>query len=84
VTSEQVGQLVQEQVTQLKSALAQQGVDLTQFSVDIRRDDAHQFDRREPEKRLNPRRDSVDNNEEGLEETAFRIDMRQGLLYWVA
>jgi flagellar hook-length control protein FliK len=83
VSSEQVRQLVQDQLAQLRLSLAQQGVQLTHFSVDVQQDNGRrgQDQQGSGQRRRVP---GVDNGDEFDEETIFRVDLNQGLLYWVA
>ena len=86
VSSEQVRQLVQDQIAQLKLSLAQQGVQLTHFSVDVQQDDTQQ--RRGAEQQGGRKRHGSlganDQDEAQDEPTGFRVDLSQGLLYWLA
>ena len=84
VSSEQVRQLVQDQLTQLRMSLAQQGVQLTHFSVDVQQDNGrhHQeFERQGRQTRAIP---GQEDGEDAQDEQIFRVDLNQGLLYWVA
>ncbi|MCL2010196.1 MAG: flagellar hook-length control protein FliK [Synergistaceae bacterium] len=86
VSSEQVRQLIQDHLAQLKLSLEQQGVQLTHFSVDVQQDDAH---RNQEQWNMHRRRGSRGANEEDAageanEEELFRVDLNQGLLYWIA
>jgi hypothetical protein len=82
VGSEQARQLIQDQLAQLRWSLAQQGVQLTHFSVDVQQDNG----RREQGQNSDRRRveASTRNDMDEGEETVFRVDLDQGLLYWVA
>ena len=85
VSNEQIRQLVQDQIVQLRHSLAQQGVQLTHFSVDVQQDN----DQRQQDTQRHPRRSArgvFGGDETNLEdeETTFRVDLTQGLLYWVA
>lgn len=86
VSSEQVRQLVQDQIAQLRLSLAQQGVQLTHFSVDVQQDDTQQ--RRGTEQQGRRKRHGgpgADGQDEAQDEPAsFRVDLSQGLLYWLA
>lgn len=83
VSNEQVRQLIQDQLSQLRHSLAQQGVQLTNFSVDVQQDDSHE---RQGTPGHNSKRAQGLQGESGSEdeETTFRVDLNQGLLYWVA
>lgn len=86
VSSEQVRQLVQDQIVQLRMSLAQQGVQLTHFSVDVQQDNGRQDQRQEQRRGRSVRgisgEDVPDDAQD--EQTMFRVDLNQGLLYWVA
>ncbi|GHV44703.1 hypothetical protein FACS1894204_02270 [Synergistales bacterium] len=81
VSSEQVRQLIQEELSQLRYSLAQQGVELTQFSVDVQQDDGQ--NNRDAEQQSQRQRVSMTETDEQDEEVGFRVDLNQGLLYWV-
>ncbi|MDR2137030.1 MAG: flagellar hook-length control protein FliK [Synergistaceae bacterium] len=83
VGSEQARQLIQDQLAQLRWSLAQQGVQLTHFSVDVEQENGRREQDRNSERgrRVGA---SVGSDEGGDEETVFRVDLNQGLLYWVA
>jgi flagellar hook-length control protein FliK len=86
VSSEQIRQLVQDQLTQLRWSLSQQGVQLTHFSVDVQQEDGGRRQQEPGRERRRARGIS------GLEiapdaqdeEAGFRVDLDQGLLYWLA
>ena len=80
VSSEQIRQLVQDQLAQLRLTLAQQGVQLTQFSVDVQQDNGHRQQQQAEQNRSN----KLNDGEEDEEQTVFRVDLDKGLLYWVA
>ena len=83
VSSEQVRQLVQDQLMQLRFTLAQQGVELTHFSVDVQQDGGQrQHEQQDAEQSGNGVLAGDDG--ETNEETTFRVDLNEGLLYWVA
>ena len=82
VASEQIRQLVQDQLSQLRMNLSQQGVQVAEFTVDVQQDSSGQH---------NPQGQGQNGqymnffNDEADEETEeFRIDLEDGLLYWVA
>ena len=84
VGTEQIRQLIKDQLAQLRWSLAQQGVQLTHFSVDVQQDNGRQYQGQEDASR---RRGAIlggYGEEEPEEETLFRVDLDQGLLYWVA
>jgi flagellar hook-length control protein FliK len=82
VGSEQIRQLVQDQLAQLRLTLAQQGVQLTHFSVDVQQDGGQ----RQQQQNTGRGRQfgGPGNEEENEEQTVFRVDLERGLLYWVA
>jgi flagellar hook-length control protein FliK len=82
VSSEQIRQLVQDQIVQLRMSLEQQGVQVAHFSVDVQQDSEHQRQSGQQQSR-NARRVPGE-NPDVEEETVFRVDLNQGLLYWVA
>ncbi|MDR2175863.1 MAG: flagellar hook-length control protein FliK [Synergistaceae bacterium] len=83
VSSEQIRQLVQDQLTQLRWSLAQQGVQLTHFSVDVQQEDGGR--RQQETGRGRRRAGGISRLEDDLPEQAdFRVDLNEGLLYWVA
>lgn len=85
VSSEQVRQLVQDQIVQLRMSLAQQGVQLAQFSVDVQQDDGRRqqgFSRGQGGRRR--ARGEASGEDDGAENAVFRVDLNQGLLHWVA
>lgn len=85
VSSEQVRQLIQDQMAQLRMSLAQQGVQLTHFSVDVQQDNGRQqggTNRQGRSTRGISGRDDPDDAQD--EQNVFRVDLNQGLLWWVA
>jgi flagellar hook-length control protein FliK len=86
VSSEQIRQLIQDQLAQLRWSLAQQGVQLTHFSVDVQQEDAGRQQQGTGRERRRAREISgVDAAADAQDEEAgFRVDLDQGLLYWVA
>ena len=85
VASEQVRQLVQEQITELRMTLAQQGVQVTQFAVDVQQDDGRRQQGSEQEERRRRGGRRVGRVEEAEDAPMeFRVDLEQGLLHWVA
>lgn len=85
VSSEQVRHLVQDQVVQLRMSLAQQGVQLAHFSVDVQQDDGRRqrgFDQGQG----NGNRRRVQGGGAAEDDEAapvFRVDLNEGLLHWV-
>ena len=83
VASEQIRQLVQDQLAQLRMNLADQGVQVADFTVDVQQDS--QRDRRDSQDENNGKRANVIGGVEEEEDTEeFRVDLEEGLLYWVA
>ena len=86
VSSEQIRQLVQDQLVQLRWSLTQQGVQLTHFSVDVQQEDAGRQQQETGRERRRAR--GVSGLEDGAdaqdELAGFRVDLDQGLLFWVA
>jgi flagellar hook-length control protein FliK len=83
VSSEQIRQLVQDQIVQLRMSLAQQGVELAHFSVDVQQDNGRQ--RQGSEQQKGRARGTTDKEDPGPEgQAVFRVDLNQGLLWWVA
>ena len=63
--------------------LADQGVQVADFTVDVQQDS--QRDRRDSQEENNGRRVNVIGGVEEEEDTEeFRVDLEEGLLYWVA
>lgn len=83
VNTEQLRQYIQDQSAMLRNILQQQGVVLTEFSVDVR-DMAQRDGSKNEEQRRQARVRGVDDPEAAEEVADFRIDLEQGLLYWVA
>ena len=84
VSSEQVRQLVQDQIVQLRMSLAQQGVQLAQFSVDVQQDDGRRqqgFSRGQGGRRR--ARGEASGEDDEASNAVFRVDLNQGLLHWV-
>ena len=82
VGSEQIRQLIQDQIAQLRWSLAQQGVQLTHFSVDVQQDNDHRDRNQGAGQR---RRGGASEKDDDAESpTVFRVDLNEGLLYWVA
>ena len=82
VASEQIRQLVQDQLSELRMNLSQQGVQVAEFTVDVQQDNSqngnHQGGQYSNEQRAFAINEADDDTEE------FRIDLEEGLLYWVA
>ena len=80
VASEQIRQLVQDQLDQLRMNLSQQGVQVAEFTVDVQQDNSG-----------SQQQNSQQGNQQGRffveadeEPEEFRVDLEEGLLYWVA
>ena len=83
VSSEQIRQLVQGQINQLRMNLSEQGVQVANFTVDVQQDNQQGQGRNQNN---NPYYNSFNGAEDDsdLETEEFRIDLEDGLLYWVA
>ena len=81
VSSEQIRQLVQDQLSELRMNLSQQGVQVAEFTVDVQQDNSgsHNQQGQQNNPYMNFFADDDDNETE-----EFRIDLEDGLLYWVA
>ena len=85
VANEQIRQLVQDQISQLRMNLSDQGVQVAEFTVDVQQDNhfGGQGQGQNNSQEENGRRDFVrEISSEDTEE--FNIDLEEGLLYWVA
>jgi len=84
VSSEQIRQLIQDHIAQLRLTLEQQGVQLTHFSVDVQQDNTK--GRQDYGEGAHRRHGSLRAGEEDEEELtpSFQVDLNQGLLYWIA
>ncbi len=83
VNTEQLRQYIQDQSVLLRNMLQQQGVVLTEFSVDVR-DMTQRDGSKEEGQRKQARVRGVDDPEAAEDVADFRLDLEQGLLYWVA
>lgn len=81
VSSEQIRQLVQDQLSQLRMNLAQQGVQVAEFTVDVQQDNSG-GSQHSPYQQEQSMLNFVDDDDDETEE--FRVDLEEGLLYWVA
>ena len=82
VASEQIRQLVQEQISQLRMNLSEQGVQVAEFTVDVQQDNSGQHNpngQNQEQGHVNFIGSSEDDEPE-----EFRIDLEEGLLWWVA
>ena len=82
VASEQIRQLVQDQLTQLRMNLSEQGVQVAEFTVDIQQDSSNGGNSQNPNQQN--RRENFFTEAEEDDEEEFRIDLEEGLLYWIA
>ena len=83
VASEQIRQLIQDQLTQLRMNLSQQGVQVTDFTVDVQQDNQQgQGQNQNNNPYYNAFNNGADDESDSIEE--FRVDLEEGLLYWVA
>ena len=85
VSNEQIKMLVQDQAVQLKQSLAEIGVNLSEFSVDIQQDDNRSrnqsFNNQGKKKRARLGDLEEESKPERIE--TFRVDLRKGLLHWI-
>lgn len=84
VASEQIRQIVQDQITQLRDNLSQQGVQVSEFTVDIQQEFGGQGQNSGGQEQN--QRGSYDLTAQDADEDTenFRVDLEEGLLYWVA
>lgn len=82
VASEQIRQLVQDQLSQLRMNLSQQGVQVAEFTVDVQQDNSGQHNPQGQEQQNNRVNFYGSTEDDEIEE--FRVDLEEGLLYWVA
>lgn len=83
VSNEQVRALVQDQIVQLRHSLQQMGVQVTSFSVDVQQQEkGHEQFAEQGQKNNHRSADKETDNE--VEEDVFKVDLRKGLLYWIA
>ena len=83
VASEQIRQLVQDQLTQLRMNLSEQGVQVAEFTVDVQQDN-QQGGGSQNENQQDRRENFIGGIEEDDDTEEFRVDLEEGLLYWVA
>ena len=81
VSSEQIRQLVQDQLSELRMNLSQQGVQVAEFTVDVQQDNSGSQNQQGQQN--NPYMNFFADDEDS-ETEEFRIDLEDGLLYWVA
>ena len=82
VANEQIRQIVQDQFTQLRDNLLQQGVQVSEFTVDVQQDSSRQGhdsggQNQKDNYAFTPSEDDDDTEN-------FRADLEEGLLYWIA
>ena len=82
VASEQIRQIVQDQATQLRDNLLQQGVHVSEFTVDVQQDSTGQGQDSGSQNQRNQYSYTASDDDDDTEN--FRIDLEEGLLYWVA
>lgn len=83
VASEQIRQLVQDQLSELRMNLSQQGVQVAEFTVDVQQDNSNGNHQNNHDDGNLYRTFAVNEPEEDMTEE-FRVDLEEGLLYWVA
>ena len=83
VASEQIRQLIQDQLTQLRMNLSEQGVQVAEFTVDVQQDN-QQGGNSQNENQQNNRENFIAGLEDDDDTEEFRVDLEEGLLYWVA
>ena len=83
VASEQIRQLVQDQLTQLRMNLSEQGVQVAEFTVDVQQDN-QQGGGSQNQNQQNNRENFIPEAELDDDTEEFRIDLEEGLLYWIA
>ena len=82
VANEQIRQLVQDQLSQLRMNLSRQGVQVAEFTVDVRQDNSQNQssqDQSRERRQVNMLGGVAEDEPE-----EFRVDLEEGLLYWVA
>ncbi|MBQ7155557.1 MAG: flagellar hook-length control protein FliK [Synergistaceae bacterium] len=82
VSSEQIRQLVQDQLSQLRMNLSQQGVQVAEFTVDVQQDNSGQ--QQNPQQQQQGMLNFGSGIDDDDETEDFRVDLEEGLLYWVA
>lgn len=84
VVNEQIRQLVQDQLSELRMNLSQQGVQVAEFTVDVQQDMSQQRQGSQEENRRRRKFSIGEIDEEDINPEEFRVDLEEGLLYWVA
>ena len=82
VSSEQIRQLVQDQLSELRMNLSQQGVQVAEFTVDVQQDNSGSQNQ-QGQQQNRPYMNFFDDADDD-ETEEFRVDLEEGLLYWVA
>ena len=81
VASEQIRNLIQDQLDQLRMNLSQQGVQVAEFTVDVQQDNSGSQQQNSQQGNQERNFFTIADDEETEE---FRVDLEDGLLYWVA
>lgn len=84
VASEQIRQIVQNQIIQLRDNLLQQGVQVSEFTVDVQQDNTGQGNNPGGREQNQGGTYGFSGTDADDETEDFRIDLEEGLLYWVA
>ena len=84
VASEQIRNLVQDQLSQLRMNLSQQGVQVAEFTVDVQQDNSQRDKHNSQQDNQPSNRIAGITGEPDEEPEEFRVDLEEGLLYWVA
>ena len=82
VANEQIRQIVQDQFTQLRDNLLQQGVQVSEFTVDVQQDSSRQGQDSGGQNQRDNYTFTASENDDDTE--VFRADLEEGLLYWIA
>ena len=82
VANEQIRQLIQDQLSELRMNLSRQGVQVAEFTVDVQQDNSH--NQNSQENQQEQRRVNIIGSTEEDEPEEFRVDLEEGLLYWLA
>ncbi|MBQ9629376.1 MAG: flagellar hook-length control protein FliK [Synergistaceae bacterium] len=83
VASEQIRQLVQDQLSELRMNLSQQGVQVAEFTVDVQQDNSNGSHQNNRDDGNTYRTFALNESDDDITEE-FRVDLEEGLLYWVA
>ena len=82
VANEQIRQIVQDQFTQLRDNLLQQGVQVSEFTVDVQQDSGRQENGSGGQNQRDAYTFTPSEDDDDTE--IFRADLEEGLLYWIA